>query len=154
VTITPSNKALAVANKAPVSSIGTARRAASMPAMLLGVAALAPLIPRIAHASRKLAVAHPAVMLAQDDDDSGDVTADKGASPDQIERYVAVYRAMQRNHSMTVDQAAASQGLSVGAFRDLERRIESDDLARDDARRALAAPAGSATPTSTPKAQR
>ena len=47
---------------------------------------------------------------------------------------------MQRNHSMTIEQAAASQGLTVEAFRDLERRIESDDLARDDARRALAAP--------------
>ena len=65
----------------------------------------------------------------------------------EIEKYVAVYRAMQRNHSMTVEQAAAAQGLTVGAFRDLERRIESDDLSRDDARRALAAPTHSATPT-------
>ncbi len=90
-----------------------------------------------------------APMLAQDDDDDsgGDATADKGASPEQIEKYVAVYRAMQGNHSMTVEQAAAAQGLTVGAFRDLERRIESDDLSRDDARRALAAPTHSATPT-------
>ena len=95
-------------------------------------------------------------MLAQDqdDDDTGDSTADKGASPDEIQKYVAVYRAMQRNHSMTIEQAAASQGLTVGAFRDLERRIESDDLARDDARRALAAPSDSATPAATPKARR
>ena len=64
---------------------------------------------------------------------------------------VAVYRAMQRNHSMTVEQATAAQGLTVGAFRDLERRIESDDLARDDARRALA---GGATPAATPQARR
>lgn len=83
--------------------------------------------------------------VTQEDDDSGDL-ADMGVSPDQIAKYVAVYRAMQRNHSMTVDQAAASQGLSVAAFRDLERRIEKDDLARDDARRALAAPAESLTP--------
>ncbi|HVA40535.1 MAG TPA: hypothetical protein VNF49_07705 [Candidatus Binataceae bacterium] len=98
----------------------------------------------------------PATALAQDgDDDSGDdTTANKGASPDEIEKYVAVYRAMQRNHSMTVEQAAASQGLTVGAFRDLEQRIESDDLARDDARRALAEPAQGATPAATPKAQR
>ncbi len=92
-------------------------------------------------------------MVAQDqddDDDGSDSTAGKGASPDEIQKYVAVYRAMQRNHSMTVEQAAAAQGLTVEAFRDLERRIESDDLARDDARRALA---GDATPTATPKAR-
>lgn len=96
-----------------------------------------------------------AILLVQDDDDddSADTTPDKGASPDEIEKYVAVYRAMQRNHSMTVAQAAAAQGLTVAAFRDLERRIESDDLARDDARHALAAPAENATPAATPKAQ-
>jgi hypothetical protein len=92
--------------------------------------------------------------LAQDDDGgSDDASAGSGASPDQIEKYVAVYRAMQRNHNMTVEQAAAAQGLTVRAFRDLERRIESDDLARDDARNALAAPAPSATPTATPSTQ-
>ena len=93
-------------------------------------------------------------MLAQDqndEDDTGDSTAGKGASPDEIQKYVAVYRAMQRNHSMTVEQAAAAQGLTVAAFRDLERRIESDDLARDDARRALAAPATALRQQQTPR---
>jgi hypothetical protein len=100
-------------------------------------------------------------MLAQDqnqnqndDDDTGDSTAGNGASPDEIQKYVAVYRAMQHNHSMTVQQAAAAQGLTVAAFRDLERRIESDDLARDDARRALAAPADGATPAAEPTERR
>jgi hypothetical protein len=95
-------------------------------------------------------------ILAQDDDDDGgdDPTPDKGASADQIAKYVAVYRAMQRNHSMTVEQAAASQGLTVRAFRDLEQRIESDDLSRDDARRALASPEHAATAAATPRAQR
>jgi hypothetical protein len=146
-----------------------------MLAMLLGGAALAASIPRMASAGsgtppgasgspRAQALCQPevaprviplrAILLAQDDDDdSGDTTPDKGASPDEIEKYVAVYRAMQRNHSMTIEQATAAQGLTVAAFRDLERRIESDDLARDDARRALAAPAQSATPAATPKAQ-
>jgi hypothetical protein len=78
---------------------------------------------------------------------------DKGASPDDIEKYVAVYRAMQRNHSMTVEQATAAQGLTMPAFRDLEQRIESDDLARDDARRALATPAQTDAPATTPKTQ-
>ena len=85
------------------------------------------------------------VQLAQaDDDGADDSTNDKGVAPAQIEKYVAVYRAMQRNHNLTVEQAAAAEGLTVQAFRDLEHRIESDDLARDDARNALAAPAGDA----------
>lgn len=91
----------------------------------------------------------PARVFAQDDDDGDDTTTEKGASPEQIEKYVAVYRAMQRNHSMTIEQATAAQGLTVGAFRDLEQRIESNDLSRDDARRALAAPSQSATPSAT-----
>jgi hypothetical protein len=148
--------------------------------MLFGAAMLAPSISRMASAgsstppgvpapTRALALHNPdvppaaiifpaltlrAIPLAQDDDDDGgDATPDKGASPDDIQKYVAVYRAMQRNHSMTVEQATAAQGLTVAAFRDLEQRIESDDLARDDARRALAAPVQSDTPAATPKAQ-
>jgi hypothetical protein len=95
-------------------------------------------------------------ILAQDqqdqdeDENSGDSTVNKGASSDEIKKYVAVYRAMQHNHSMTIEEAAAGQGMNVGAFRDLERRIESDDLARDEARRALA---GETTSTATPKAR-
>jgi hypothetical protein len=104
--------------------------------------------------SKTLAPAIPlrAILVAQDDnDDSGDITPNKGASPDEIEKYVAVYRAMQRDHTMTIEQATAAHGLSVPAFRDLEQRIESDDLSRDDARRALAAPAENATPDAASK---
>ena len=175
---TPSNKAPEVSNKAPAPSHQTVRHATPVLAMLLGVAALVPAIPPLtphiasaasatarraisprAIASQKLAatprfVGFARQMLAQDqdDDDTGDSTAGK-ASPDEIQKYVAVYRALQHTHSMTVEQAAKTQGLTVGAFRDLERRIESDDLARDDARRALAAPADGTTPAATPKAR-
>jgi hypothetical protein len=85
--------------------------------------------------------------LSQADDDT---SSGKGASPDQIEKYVAVYRAMQRNHNLTIEQAAAAQGLTVAAFRELEQRIESDELARDDARRALAEPEPSEAATTAP----
>jgi hypothetical protein len=117
--------------------------------MLLGVAALsmaslAPTIPRIGPRGRT------ATTLAQDD--GGDAATDNGASPEQIEKYVAVYRAMQHNHSMTVEQAAAAQGMTVSAFRQLEQRIANDDFSRNAARRALAMPAPSAKPT--PKAPR
>jgi hypothetical protein len=57
----------------------------------------------------------------------------------QIEKYVAVYIAMQRDHSLTVEQAAAAKGLTVAAFRELEQRIEHNEVARDEARRELAA---------------
>ncbi len=87
--------------------------------------------------------------LMQNDDEAGEDAPQSGVSPEQLRQYVAVYRAMQRNHALTIDQAAATQGLTVPAFRDLERRIESDDLARDDARRALAAPPGQ--PTAEPR---
>jgi hypothetical protein len=182
VTTTSSNMPPALSHKAPASSIETARETAqrARPALaaLVGAAALALSIPHPASASlgtprgapaspRAQAPHQPAAppraiaaarifaqTLAQNDDGGGDATADKGASPEQIEKYVAVYRAMQRNHNLTVEQAAAAQGLTVGAFRELERRIESDDAARDAARNALAAPAQSATPAVTPEAQR
>jgi hypothetical protein len=100
-----------------------------------------------------------AATLAQDeqeneDDGGNEENANKRVSSDQIQKYIAVYRAMQRNHSMKIDQAAAAQGLSLPAFRDIERRIESDDVARDDVRRALAEQAESPTPAATPKAYR
>jgi hypothetical protein len=85
--------------------------------------------------------------LGQADEDT---SPGKGASPDQIEKYVAVYRAMQRNHNLTIEQAAAAQGLTVATFRELEQRIESDELARDHARRALAAPEPSEAVTTAP----
>ncbi len=174
---TPSKKAPAVSNQAPASSNQAVRHATPVLAILLGVAALVPVIPRItsagsrtpcgaisprARASQKLVATSGFVRVAQqilaqdqnDDDDTGDSTAGNGASPDEIQKYVAVYRAMQHNHSMTVQQAAAAQGLTVAAFRDLERRIESDDLARDDARRALAAPADGPTPAAEPTERR
>lgn len=169
---TPSIKAPAVSNQAPASSNQAVRHATPVLAILLGVAALVPVIPQItsagwrtpcgaisprARASQKLVATPRFVRVAQDqndDDDTGDSTAGNGASPDEIQKYVAVYRAMQHNHSMTVQQAAAAQGLTVAAFRDLERRIESDDLARDDARRALAAPADGATPAAEPMERR
>ncbi len=85
-------------------------------------------------ADARTAVMLHAVTLAQDeggDDEESQIPVE------QIEKYVAVYKAMQRNHSLSVDQAAAAQGLSVGAFRDIEGRIERDDLIRERVRQAL-----------------
>ena len=103
-------------------------------------------VSRLEHVSRLTAarLAGGVRQLAQNEDEGG-AAPQSGVSPEQLQRYVAVYRAMQHNHGLTIEKAAAAQGLSVPAFRDLEQRIESDELARDDARRALAAPAGQAT---------
>jgi hypothetical protein len=68
-------------------------------------------------------------------------------STDQIEKYVSVYKAMQRNRSLTVDQAAAQQGLTVEQFRDLENRVQRDDAALQQARDELQAAAKMESPT-------
>jgi hypothetical protein len=61
-------------------------------------------------------------MLAQDSDDS---IPDEDAVPTaQVDKYIAVYSAMQKNHSLSVEQAASRQGLSVEEFRALEDKIE------------------------------
>jgi hypothetical protein len=79
----------------------------------------------------------PTLILAQ---------SDQEIPPDQIDKYVAVYKAMQHNHSLSVEQAAAAQGLTLQAFRSLEARIERNDVARDSVRRALAKSAQQPTP--------
>jgi hypothetical protein len=161
---TPSASAIGTA---PASSIQKALCAIALFATLLGLTALVlfvrPASPLMAARVRALIripardpmIARLAQIAQGDDDEPGDnATSDKNVSPEQIQKYVAVYRAMQRDHSLSIEQAAAAQGLSVSAFRELEQRIESDDLARDDARAALAAPAQQATSPPTPAAHR
>jgi len=54
---------------------------------------------------------------------------------------------MQHSHRLTVEQAAATQGLTLRAFRDLEQRVEGNDAARDEARRELKESAQQPTPS-------
>ncbi len=75
--------------------------------------------------------------LAQNSDDD----TDSEVPPDQVEKYVAVYTDMQRNRSLTIDAAAAKEGLTVAEFRDLEQKIERDDTAREHVRTELQAAA-------------
>jgi hypothetical protein len=81
--------------------------------------------------------------LAQDSDDEDD----KEVPPDQIEKYVAVYRDMQRDRSLTVESAAAKEGLTVSQFRQLEQKVEHDDAALERARSELQAAATQSPPT-------
>ncbi len=81
----------------------------------------------------------------------GDAGGDGEIAPAQIEKYVAVYKSMQRNRSLTIDRAAARQGLTVAQFRALERKIEHDDAAREQAREELqSAAAGTKAPAPEP----
>jgi len=72
-------------------------------------------------------------------------------STDEVEKYVSVYKAMQRNRSLTVVQAAAAQGLTVEQFRQLENRVQHDEAALQQARDELQAAAqGSPSPSASP----
>jgi len=69
-------------------------------------------------------------------------------STSEVEKYVAVYDAMHRNRKLTLQEAAASQNLSVPAFRDLERKIEQNPTALAQARKELMNRAAHSSPPS------
>ena len=73
------------------------------------------------------------VMAGADDSDENEV------STDDVDKYVAVYKAMQRNKNLTVDEAAAAQGLTTRQFRELEDRVQRDEAALQQARDELQA---------------
>jgi uncharacterized protein DUF4168 len=62
---------------------------------------------------------------------------DKDVPTSQVDKYISVYEAMQKDHNLTVEQAASKQGLTVAQFRQLENKIESDDTLRERVRKAL-----------------
>jgi hypothetical protein len=72
--------------------------------------------------------------IAQADTDTDD---DKDIPPAQVDKYINVNLAMQKNHGLTVEQAASQQGMTVDQFRSLEGKIERDDTLRERVRTAL-----------------
>jgi hypothetical protein len=74
--------------------------------------------------------------IAQADTDTDD-DDDKDIPPAQVDKYINVNLAMQKNHSLTVEQAASQQGMTVEQFRSLEGKIERDDTLRERVRTAL-----------------
>ncbi len=68
------------------------------------------------------------LMTQEADSDENEV------STQDVEKYVSVYKAMQRNRNMTIDQATAAQGLTTRQFRELENRVQRDDAALQQAR--------------------
>jgi hypothetical protein len=89
----------------------------------------------------------PSIVGQNDDAD----TDENEVSTDDIEKYVSVYKAMQRDRTLTIDHAAAAQGLTIEQFRQLENRVQRDDVALQQARDELQAAAqGSPTPSESP----
>ena len=72
--------------------------------------------------------------VTQADTDTDD---DKDIPPAQVDKYINVNLAMQKNHGLTVEQAASQQGMTVDQFRSLEGKIERDDTLRERVRTAL-----------------
>lgn len=62
---------------------------------------------------------------------------DKDVPTSQVDKYISVYESMQKDHNLTVEQAASKQGLTVAQFRSLENKIENDDTLRERVRKAL-----------------
>ena len=54
-----------------------------------------------------------------------------------IDLYIAVYSAMQADHGLTIDDALSSRNVSIDDFRDVERRVQSDQRTVDRVRLAL-----------------
>jgi hypothetical protein len=79
--------------------------------------------------------------IAQDDDNN-----QTDIPPESIAKYVAVYRDMQRDRTLTVKQAAAKEGMPMAQFRNLEGQIERDESARQQVRDELQAAAKNASP--------
>jgi hypothetical protein len=66
------------------------------------------------------------MQIAQDDE--GD---EPSVAPKEIEQYIAVYKAMQRDHNLTVDQACAKQGITVAQFRDIENKVQDNPVVHE-----------------------
>lgn len=80
----------------------------------------------------------PGQLLGQEQPPSSGDDADSAElPPEQVTKYINVYKAMQRDRSLTVEQAATRQGLSLQAFRAIESKVERNDLVRERVRRAL-----------------
>ncbi len=101
--------------------------------------------PAQSNHSRRPALTRPDLILAQDDDSIPDEDA---VPTEQVDKYIAVYSSMQKNHGLSVAEAASKQGLTVDEFRTLENKIERNPIVHErvlDALKASASGAKTAT---------
>ena len=109
---------------------------AMLPASLAFAAATdgsRPVRSQLQHHALQLA-AEPATAPAPPEETDDD---DKDVPTSQVDKYISVYESMQKDHNLTVEQAASKQGLTVEQFRALENKIEADDTLRERVRKAL-----------------
>jgi len=71
---------------------------------------------------------------AQESDDDHD---QQGVTEAEIELYIDVYSAMQKDHDITIESAIAPHNVSLEQFRDVERRVQKDQRMVDRVREAL-----------------
>lgn len=96
--------------------------AALVPVPAISIAASTPQSRPAANLS---ALARGLTLVQEQDDNTPDEDA---LTTDQVDKYIAVYSAMQKNHSLGVEQAASKQGLTVDQFRTLEDKIERNPI--------------------------
>jgi hypothetical protein len=97
---------------------------------------------RITHNASRTVIGSLAQVSASSDDDE--------VPPADVEKYIAVYQAMQRDHTLTAEQAASRNGMTLEAFRQLEDRVQRDDAAMEHVRDELKAYAAGASPGASP----
>jgi hypothetical protein len=107
---------------------------------------LAALVATSAHATA-VSTAAREVLIAQDDEGTSD---EETIPTDQVDKYIAVYSSMQKNHSLSVEQAASKQGLTVDEFRTLEDKIERNPVVHERVLDALKASASGKKASSSP----
>jgi hypothetical protein len=119
-----------------ITEPSAALRACAATAMIAIICALGMLPasaawPAARHATR--IAAEPSAPSSPSDSDDDD----KDVPTSQVDKYISVYASMQKDHNLTVEQAASKQGLTVAQFRSLENKIENDDALRERVRKAL-----------------
>lgn len=73
---------------------------------------------------------HPAAQEALESDDLE-------VSESELELYIEVYKAMQSDHGLTIDEALAERGQDLQKFREIEQRIQRQDALVRRVREAL-----------------
>lgn len=64
-------------------------------------------------------------------------TPDKDVSESELQLFIDVYKAMQADHGLKIEQVLASRGVALDDFRSVERRVQSKSLLVERARTAL-----------------
>jgi len=70
-------------------------------------------------------------------DSDGHEPGEKPVTEAELQLYIEVYKAMQSDHSLKVDDIVAARGMTVSDFRQVERRIQSKSTLVERVRTAL-----------------